>query len=106
MDFSRKWTTFALEAEHFAFGMQRICDAHNLDQQKAVEADRYKRERDALAEALQPFADFAEQWERKPLRQIDHNALYAIHVGTEYDAAISLHACLKARSLLSTLNVG
>lgn len=52
-------------------------------------------------EALRPFAKFAEQWNRKPMRQMD-DEFYAIHVGTEYEASLRRSDCEKARVALAT----
>ena len=49
-------------------------------------------ERDELLAALKPFAEFKRQWNRKPIRQ--DNTIYAIHIGTEWEAELT-HADLQ-----------
>lgn len=42
-----------------------------------------------LREALKPFAHFARQWDRQPMRGYDEQ-FYGIHTGTEYAADLSV----------------
>jgi hypothetical protein len=51
-----------------------------------------------LRDALAPFARFAEQWNRNPLRGID-DVLYAIHAGADR-AEIRLSDCRRALAAL------
>lgn len=46
-------------------------------------------------DALKPFAHFAHQWRRAPLRGIA-DEVYSIHTGTEYAASIRLSDCERA----------
>jgi len=52
-----------------------------------------------LEGALQPFAYFAEQYDRQPLRGVA-DTLYGIHTGTEFEAELTLTACRAARDVL------
>ncbi len=64
-----------------------------IEQLRAVRVDGARK-----AEALEPFAHFARQWARKPLRGID-DAVYAIHSG-EDRAELRLSDCQRAASLV------
>lgn len=50
--------------------------------------------------ALRPFASFVEKWNAKPLRGADRQ-FYTIHTGTEWEAALSLDDCERARAALA-----
>ena len=52
-----------------------------------------------LEHALKPFAHFAHQWNRQPMRGMD-NVIYAIHTDTEYEAELKRSDCERARLLL------
>lgn len=67
--------------------------------------DAKDREIARLRDALKPFAFFAEQWERRPLRGIA-DELYGIHAGTEFEAGIRLADCRKAREALANPGAG
>lgn len=56
-------------------------------------------ENERLREALKPFAQFVERFDNKPLRTLD-DELYAIHVGTEWEASIRLSDFRKALNAL------
>lgn len=49
--------------------------------------------------ALEPFAKFAEQWNRKPIKTIGDD-VYTIHTGTEYEASLRRSDCEQARAAL------
>jgi hypothetical protein len=53
----------------------------------------------AMAKALEPFAHFARQYARKPMKGVD-DSFYGIHAGSEYEARLS-HTDMKraARAL-------
>jgi hypothetical protein len=51
-----------------------------------------------MEDALQPFADFIEKFDEKPLRLDDE--FYAIHVGTEWEARLKLSDLRKAKEVL------
>lgn len=55
---------------------------------------------DALMTALKQFSDFADAWDRMPLRGIS-DRLYSIHSGTEYAAHLSLSDFKTARDVLA-----
>jgi len=55
-----------------------------------------------LVTALEPFAKFAEKWDEKPLSRMA-DELYGIHVGTEWEATISLSDCRRAKAALALL---
>lgn len=57
------------------------------------------RRAERLEEALAPFAHFADQYERAPLRGAA-DTLYGIHTGTEFEAELKLSDCRAARDLL------
>jgi hypothetical protein len=61
---------------------------------EALEAENAR-----LREALEPFAHFADQWNKQPLRGIA-DTVYVIHLDTEYEAAFRLSDCQIARRAL------
>lgn len=63
-----------------------------------ADRDRLVRRVEELEAALKPFATFARQWDRMPLRNMD-GVIYAIHVGTEYEAELSLNDMHRAAAL-------
>jgi hypothetical protein len=65
-----------------------------------TDRDRLARRVEELDAALRPFAAFARQWNRQPLRNMD-GVIYAIHVGTEYEAELSLSDMQTAAALTS-----
>ena len=50
---------------------------------------RLLREHAERGAALEPFAHFARQWARQPMRGMA-DEFYTIHTGTEYEAALRL----------------
>lgn len=61
MNFHRPWTIFALDAEHDAYGMARIAQAHNTCMSELASA---RAERDIACTALCPHGlDIAAKYE-------------------------------------------
>ena len=93
------------DCPHVVDGLWKRCLGHySTDEQ--VREDRMmnrlhaKDQRIAQLEAaLKPFAFFASQWERQPLRGMD-NVIYAIHTGSEYAAELRRSDCFTARQVL------
>ncbi len=52
-----------------------------------------------LVDALRPFAEFARQWQRQPMRGM-HDVFYAIHTGTDYAAELKHSECTAALVLV------
>ena len=88
---------------------QDACQVHtSKDDIRALNAtrDEFKATLDtiyarlnALEAALQPFAEFQRQWNRQPMRGLDHT-VYAIHTGTEYAAELTRTHLQSALELL------
>lgn len=64
--------------------------------QMLVDSDRWNTQ---LREALEPFAKFAEAWDKQPLRGIA-DEFFGIHTGTAWEANLSLQDCRIARAAL------
>ncbi len=65
------------------------------------EISKLEATNDALVEALEPFAAFADAFEAKPLSGLD-DVIYKIHAGTEWEASIRRSDCNKARAAIKT----
>lgn len=85
----------ALLTERLSLSQQ---DRHTLE----VECRELRVQNDKLRRALQPFAEFAKQYARKPMRQ-QHDILHAIHAGTEWEAEIRISYCEEARACLAAI---
>jgi predicted RNase H-like nuclease (RuvC/YqgF family) len=70
------------------------------DKRLLAYTDFLRAENDRLREALEPFAAFARAWERNPLRGMD-DVIYMIHGFTEWEAALRLSDCTRARRALA-----
>ena len=68
-------------------------DEHNFNRWQKAEASNKR-----LSDALQPFAFFAEQWNKNPINCL-HDTLYSIHSGDDA-AEFRLSDCKKAAELL------
>lgn len=74
--------------------------AIELSEKRKKQAKEFKRHADALAEALEPFAHFIEQWNKKPLG-FDVDDIYSIHSGTEWEASITISNLQRALAALT-----
>jgi len=81
----------ATDGKRKYFGVAQIADV--LDGAPA---------REAVVEALTPFATFWRQWQRQPMRGMD-DVVYAIHTGTEYEAELRRSDCERADRVLRAL---
>jgi hypothetical protein len=86
------------ERDHaYATARDALTDFRTASEQR----DEARKENERLRAALEPFAKFAECFTRKPLRQ-QHDILYAIHAGAEYEAELRRSDCEKAAAALAT----
>jgi hypothetical protein len=65
-----------------------------------AEIDRLRGINAELLDALKPFAHFADQWDKNPLRGIAHDRTYVIHDG-EDEGVFSLNDCYAARAAIA-----
>ena len=78
-------------------------ESYNRAWDATVDHERKETKTMSTADALKPFAAFADAWDRMPLRGI-HDEVYKIHGGTEWEGVLRLSDCQRARSALSALS--